>query len=71
MRLEAMWPGSMKGYIEAAVVIVASTDPASSLHISLEVTITEKSLSLDKQPHRIITDERSPENEKIVQRFLV
>ena len=66
-----MWPGSMKGYIEAAVVIAdaeeAATDPASSLHISLEVTITEKSLSLDTaaSPHP-----RSPENEKIVQRFL-
>ena len=65
-----MWPGSMKGYIEAAVVIAeaeeAATDPASSLHISLEVTITEKSLSLDPaSPHP-----RSPESEKIVQRFL-
>ena len=32
-----MCPGSMKGYIEAAVVMAeaAASDPASSLHISL------------------------------------
>ena len=37
-----MCPGSMKGYIEAAVVMAeaAASDPASSLHISLGITFT-------------------------------
>ena len=51
-----MWSGPMKGYIEAAVVMLeaeeAATDPASSLHISLgSQSHYLESLSLNVQPH--------------------
>ena len=50
-----MWSGPMKGYIEAAVVMLeaeeAATDPASSLHISLGSQSHLESLSLSVQLH--------------------